>query len=580
MRRPLALACAVALLLASGSTAASAQAVLGLGDDALVLPRGVMRVRLVNQWTRFSERYGENTPGRMKGALEPLGVDLTLDTIGLVQFPSLTSVQAGLRSLSGVNEFNLSLGRTIVNSSVKVTATPIVLEAGISNRFSVGVSVPIITTRNNIGFDANPAGREGNVGFNPALGSAQAVAVNAAFKNQFDLAASALQANLDQCATPPASASPQCMGLNARRTTALSLISNSRAFAGGLAQLYGTAAGQGSPFVPIAGTDVQLAIEARTAGFRNAFSAFLGAGNPIAAITTGPVASQARVTVADAQNILTNPAFGIEAAPLQTFEQRKLGDIDLGVKYLLIDPSTGDPDARFDYKGFKFRSAVGGGLRLGSGTADNPDNFGDVATGTGANALSLRSFNDFIFGKHLWAYVGARYTWQLSDDQFVRITDEPERALANLYRRRKVGRNLGDFLEIEASPRVVLNDYFAVGGQYYYRVKSADSYSGTFAVDAATTRFADITLNANTLSKETRQTEHRMGGSVAFSTVQAFNRGKFKLPLEVTYTHFQTTKANGGNVPKQFSDQVQLRLYGRIFGGPSTEPTQNTQSPR
>jgi len=37
---------------------APAQRVLGVGDDALVLPRGVFRFRTLGQWTQFNERYG------------------------------------------------------------------------------------------------------------------------------------------------------------------------------------------------------------------------------------------------------------------------------------------------------------------------------------------------------------------------------------------------------------------------------------------------------------------------------------------------------------------------------------------
>src|SRR5213075_1260780 len=115
---------------------------------------------------------------------------------------------------------------------------------------------------------------------------------------------------LDACAANPA-ASPNCPALNAQRANAQSLVNNSRAFAGGVNQIYTT-----SPFIPIVGTDAQLAIEARTAAFRALYSQFLGAGNPIT--TNGPFASQSRLSVRDAQTILTNPAFGIQAEPLQS----------------------------------------------------------------------------------------------------------------------------------------------------------------------------------------------------------------------------------------------------------------------
>ena len=40
-----------------------------------------------------------------------------------------------------------------------------------------------------------------------------------------------------------------------------------------------------------------------------------------------------------------------------------------------------------------------------------------------------------------------------------------------------------------------------------------------------------------------------------------------RVPFEVTYLHWQTMNGSGGHQPKFFTDQIQLRLYARIFGG-------------
>jgi hypothetical protein len=114
---------------------------------------------------------------------------------------------------------------------------------------------------------------------------------------------------------------------------------------------------------------------------------------------------------------------------------------------------------------------------------------------------------------------------------------------------------------------VVINDFFSVSGQYVYRHKAQDHYTGTFTIPAATTGFADITIDASTLNLETETTEHRLGGGISFSNLYSFDQGRAKIPFEVTYLHWQTVKGAGGNQPKFFTDQVQLRLYARIFGG-------------
>jgi hypothetical protein len=552
MRRCFTSACAIAVAaLTTSATAAHAQRVLGIGDDALVLPRGAFRVRVVQNWTDFNERFGENTPGRRNGALEPLAVDFNLDTIGLVQFPNLAPVQAGLRSLTGLDAFNVSLGATRVRSDVKISATPIVAELGVTTRFSIGVQVPIVQTRNEIFFDVNPAGREGNLAFNPAFTDPTARANNTTLVSQLTNAAAAI--------------GPACSGGNA---TACALAANIGAFAGGIAQIYGTTTAglTGSPFVPIQGTEAQLAIQARVA----AFKAILGSLNPAlaASITaTGPSGAGARLGLADAQSILTSSAYGINADGLQTVTKSHIGDIEVGGKFLLIDPFHGDMAARYHFSGFKWRSSVQGTVRLPTGQAEAPQNFVDVGTGQGQTDLQVASSNDFMFSDRFWASIIVRAVTQLKDNQLVRIIDQPDRELAPSYRQFKVERDLGDYVEFEANPRIALNDYFGISGHYFFRKKQQDKYTGQFNVDPTVTGLpATLALNANTLDLETATTEHRLGGGLSFSTLAAFEKGTAKIPVEFTYFHWQTTKGTG-NIPKAFTDQFQVRLYARLFGG-------------
>ncbi|HEU4748368.1 MAG TPA: hypothetical protein VFS56_07690 [Gemmatimonadaceae bacterium] len=540
---------------------APAQRVLGIGEDALVLPRGMLRVRTLGQWTSFNERYGLNTPGRESGSLEPLGIDFVLDTVGVREFPNLnagpTGLQEGLRALTGNPAFNLSLGSTRLDLRAQVTAVPFVIEAGLSRRFSLGIQVPYVQTRNSAFFDVNPNQREGNLGFNPALAVPAAAAQNALMFSQFQTAAASLQTSLDACAANPG-ASPSCPALNAQRSNAQALIANSTAFAGGVNQIYSS-----SPFVPIRNTDAQLAIEARVAAFRALYAQF--GVNDIAPTTTGPFASQNTLTAADAQTILTDPLFGVQADPIQTVTRSHVGDIDVGGKFLLLDTFGNSTVARMQPEGLNFRLSVGGVVRLPTGQAESPDNFIDIGGGQGQTDLEGRVFADLLLGSRFWQSFVVRYNAQLADDQHVRITDLPNRTFAPLYRRQKVERNLGDIFEFETTPRIVVNDFFAVSGQYVYRAKSSDRYAGTFAIPAAVTGFADITLDASTLDLETEQKEHRLGGGISFSNLYAYEQKKAGIPFEVTYLHWQTVKGSG-NVPKAFTDQIQLRLYARVFG--------------
>jgi hypothetical protein len=556
-RRLVSVATLALALIGLFSMPAPAQRVLGIGDDALVLPRGVFRFRTVGQWTWFNERYGMDTPGRPNGALEPLGIDFTLDTIGIKQFPNLASLQAGLQLLTGNPNWNATLGNTVVNLRDHVSAFPFVFEFGISKRFSLGIQVPYVVTHTATFFNVNTLGTQGNLGFNPAaFAVAPAIAQDAAFNTQFSTAAATLQAALDACAANPAA--PGCPALNANRANANALIANSNQFAGGVNQIYTT-----SPFVPIVGTDAQLAIEARVAAFKALYAQF-GVGG---ITTTGPFASQNRLTVRDAQTILTNSAFGITADPLQSTGHSHLGDIDVGGKFSLFDSFGGNTESRMSPHGLNFRTAVGGIFRIPTGQIESPDDFVDLGTGRGAKAVEGRWFSDLLVGSHFWESFVLRVNKPFSDTQEMRILDLPNEELAPAYRKQMVHRSLGTAFEFETSPRIVVNDYFAISGQYVYRHKAQDHYTGTFTIPAAVTGFSDLTIDASTLDLETETKEQRLGGGIAYSNLYAFDQGKAKVPFEVTYLHWQTVKGSGGNQPKFFTDQVQIRLYARIFGG-------------
>ena len=531
---------------------APAQRVLGVGDDATVLPRGVFRLQTLAQWTTFNERYGPN------GSLEPLGVDFTLDTLGVKQFPNLASLQAGIQQVTGNPNWNATLGNSLLDLRDRVSTFPFLFEVGLSKRLSLSVQVPYVSTQSMAFFNVNTTGTEGNLGFNPGLGSSAAMTQNAALLAQFTADSTSLKNALDNCAANPASSG--CAQLNAQSTNAQALIGSAQIFARGVNSIYAT-----SLFVPIAGTDAQRALEDRVAAFKAEYAAFAAYG--VAPITsTGPFASQTRLTLLDAQRILSDSAFGIVADSLTSTAHAHIGDIDIGGKFLVYDSFGGATGARTSPHGLNFRTAVGGIFRLPTGRVESPNNFIDVGTGRGAKAVEGRWFSDLLIGSHFWQSFVLRYNKPFADDQEMRITDLPNEVLAPLYRRQMVHRQLGAAFEFETTPRIVVNDFFSISGQYVYRHKAQDHYTGTFTVPAAITGIGDITLDASTLDLETETWEHRAGGGVSFSNLYSFEQGKASVPFEVTYLHWQTVRGAGGNQPKFFTDQIQLRLYARLFG--------------
>lgn len=562
LRAPAAVAVAVGALTAGAFAPAPlrAQAVLGIGDDALVLPRGVFRVRAIGQQGTFDERYGVNSAtGRSPRERESFLADLNIPSIGTLQFPNLTPVQTGLRALTGNPNYNLSLGATTATGDVRINAGSLVAELGLTKRLSFGVVVPYVATRNRVDLRVNPEG-QGNVGFNPGATDGAARQQNTQLVAQLLGAARTVEAAVGLGAGAcGGSALPQCQ-----------LVNGARQFAGGVAGIYGAnaipAAGfpgaAGSPFVPLGTSAEQQALAARVAQLRAAFGA-AGAG----ITTAAPFGAPTNLNLADAQRILTEQGFGVVAQPVGTTTQRAFGDVEVAAKYSLVNTfGHDDPNARLDPRGVNLRTALTGVFRLGTGLVDDATNFLDVPTGTGANALGLRSATDVLVGRRFWTTLALRYTAQLPDRQLVRIIDAPERVLAPVYRQQRIRRDLGDFFELEATPRVVLTDWLLVAGQYYFRDKQEDRYTGAFDIPAAVTGFSDLRIDARTLSQETLVNEHRVGGGVSLSSVKAFTRGRARLPAELTYTVQQTVNGFGGAVPRLTLHQVQLRLYARAFG--------------
>jgi hypothetical protein len=131
-----------------------------------------------------------------------------------------------------------------------------------------------------------------------------------------------------------------------------------------------------------------------------------------------------------------------------------------------------------------------------------------------------------------------------------------------------VNRKLGNVTEFEVTPRWVFNDFVSISAQYKFRNKAQDKYTGAqFTVGPdSTTGGETIVISPSTLGIATEFTEHRFGGGFAFSNLQAYQQRQARIPFEVTFLHTQTINGSGGNLPKTFMDQIQIRLYVRIFG--------------
>ena len=534
------------------SRPAVAQRVLGVGDDATGVPRGVVRLSAQATWSAYNELYG---PG---GKLEALGAPLSSDSLGARQLEILRPLQTSLRTLAQLPSADVSLGPMRTDFTARIARSALVVDFGLTSRIMLTATVPYVHTYSEAVMDVNPRNEltnRPNIGINPALSTqTTAAAQNRRVVDSVTRVVQEVTARLAACSA--ASTDPVCTD----QPKVVTLLNDAKAFAAGIASTYGTGAdaSRGAAFVPLSKSTLQNAIAARVAALNASFKTYI----PTLAAWDTPAAALVPISASQAGTLLTD-ALGI--APIGLVERSHIGDIEVGTKLLLIDTFGGFARSRAPAGGVRFRLAIGGLARLGTGQAERPDDILDIGTGDGQTDVEGSGAADIAVGRRFWASFIARRGVQLADEKDFRIPDIARNPFQAAYREQTVSRDLGDYIELDATPRFVYNDYLSASLQWSYRRKAQDQYTGTFTTE--NTEGTPVTLDAGILGVGTQQSEQRVGGGASFSTLRAYDRGRARIPIEIQLLHWQTVSGSG-YAPKQFSTQLQLRYYTRLFGAP------------
>jgi len=558
--------CAALSLVAIIPRNSHGQRVLGAGEDATVLPGGVFRWTVQVGWSAYNEVYA---PG---GPLERLAARYSTDSLGAVQLEMLRPLRTSLRDLAQLPNADVSLGPMRTDFTARVTRSEFALDVGLTSRLMLTARVPYEHTISEVVVDVNPRNElrnPANIGPNPAFISGQSLEATAQNKRLVDSllnASDIVLARLNACAG--GSTDPVCSD----QARVRALVNDARAFASGIAKTYGTGAdtAQGNAFVPMRNSAFQSSIVGRVESINASFKAY------IANLGTwdNPVAAAAPISAVQATTYLSD---SLQIAPLGLVERSHIGDIELGAKVLLLDTFGSNPAARAHRNGFGVRVAAGAFARLGTGQLERPDDIFDIGTGDAQTDFEGNGAIDLVFGRRFWASVVGRYGAQLVDQRTYRIPDVARNPFVMKYREQIVSRDLGSYMELEASPRWVYNDYLALSANYLYRRKGEDKYTGMFTTVDPTGQ--PITLDASILGVGTEQTEQRVGGGASFSTLRAYDQGRSRIPVEIQFSHWQSISGSGYS-PKQFTTQLQVRYYTRVFGAPMRPPRTGASSSR
>lgn len=502
-------------------------------EDARVLPKGTIMLRGLTAWTRFGSTYGGLDSTHEANSLDNA---FQTDTLGVRQLPQLAPSEAALRTLTGNANLKLSVGSIISVADSRVVTVPIALEYGLTSRLTLGLMVPVLQTRTTLFVELNPqfGPNSSNVGPNPALfpQNTTALGQNQAVVASLDLSRQQLQTALQGCQTNPTA--PVC----SRQAEANQVIATTTAFSDAIRTLYGTAIGQGGPFVPRGTT--QTGIAARLVALNAQYVSLLGAGTYVNGAPAGAAASAANEQL---QQLAISPPISLDS--IGSPERISLGDIQLGAALNLFD-SFRDTTRHTS----AFRATLQGNVRFPTGGLGSASLPFDIGTGAGQTGVTGRAIIDARFGRVVTTALG-QYTAFLGSANVTRLPNT-EYSLFPWIAPRLGAREAGNVIQAELTPRFMLTDYFTINGHYSFFHQGAASYTASDG--------------AGLLPTFAASTEQRLGIGFGYSMVGKIARGKASiLPIELTFAHVETFYGSGGLTPKTFTDQIEARIYYRLL---------------
>ncbi|NIN12231.1 MAG: hypothetical protein GTN78_24910 [Gemmatimonadales bacterium] len=516
-----------AVILAASLIAATAAPALAQYPDAWILPRGALRVSFEPRYVSFDQRFDPD------GNAEALGTDFSDSAAGVRLVPTALGAESAIRSITGDGSYTMSAGafRTTLDSDIR--RFPFNFYLGISNRLTVTVSIPFVTTRAQADFVVDSAGA--NVGWNQAAPTAQGASAATQIQlllSELEAGAAFVQTQIDagQFGCP---SSPQC-------DQARDLVARTLIMAGDLSALSGVSADGSTaaelpPFAPLASSSAGQAVLTAVQSINAELQSF--GASPLTA--TLPLPGEP-VTTEDVQTLFTEAAFGYLASPIELAKYRqKLGDAEVGVRWGLVQQP-------------KLHTVLSATVRLPTGMRDLPEHFTDIGTGDRQTDLILGAEALWELGSVLAVAASASYTLQLGDELPRRVTSH-DQPIVPASTEQVVSRNLGDVLVLSLFPSLKLNQAFSAYASAHYFHKSAD-------------RFAVAGSPVDPLGDETQMRSLSFGGGIFYRALRGAT-----LPIEAGIDYRAAFRGSGGLTPKGRTVKIYLRLFYQLFGGPEPE---------
>ena len=538
-----------ALLAVAPCTAARAQWVTGIGEDAIVLPGGMVRAAVGGAFGGFDEGFSSDAHGSPSGGRRPYGADHSFVALDAAALPALADLDAALRSLGGATIPGVTLGPFGVAADARRAELPVRFDVGLGRGVQLFVAGSYVQTRVSVAVAGDPTARLANVGLDPALSDADAAGANAVLQAQLQAAADELQAQLAACGAGDA---PAC----ADPAAAAALQAQLAAAAAGIGAAYRTAETPTIGVVPVVGSPLAAAIDGRLAELAAAARAY---GVNAVPVDARPRHAPAPLSPGAVQALADTGSAALGLPALRDSRRYGISDVEVGVRVRLLDRLGGRLDVPDSGNGTRLRAALTALVRLPTGEPDDPLDPLDVGVGDGQTDVELGVAADVLRGRRFVGSVAARYGVQIASElERVLPTSRSGPVVATA-----VERDLGDYLEIEATPRYAVNAYLTLAAHYRFRAKGVDAYAASVGGDPAAN---DAALTALGLGTDTRQ--HVLGGGIVFSTLPAHARGAARVPVDVVYQRTATLAGAGRLAERATRDVVTVRVYLTPFGRP------------
>jgi hypothetical protein len=421
--------------------------------------------------------------------------------------------------------------------------------------------VPVVQTRQTVTILVNrdtlaPA----NMGYVLRSDRTTAAAANSRVFTAYQTAATNLAALIARCQTTPTGAG--CDPVLATPADAAAALAQAHAFAIA-ASAFGTDPAN-ALLAPRSTSKLKDSIEVHRLALNQRLEHYLGAGAGAQSsifFASGANDDFAYLDLQGGSGVpgLLQSTLGGGLDSIHTTEHLGIGDIEVGAQYLVFDQFQRDSLPR---RGLQSRLMVGGSVRFATSRADSAQNLVDIATGQGAG-LELRSALDLVKG-HFGSTLAARYVKHFSRTVTAALVGDPDAPgwPYPLFGRRT--RTAGDVVALDVTPRFLFGEWMALEAHYGLERTGPATYGPALDPSPIDPCAACLMLATETTTAPTR-TEQRLGLGLRYSTVDAYSRGQARYPIELSFSHLETTSGDVG-MPKLSRDQIQMRLFFRVLG--------------